>query len=60
LIRETVGGRPGVVYLDLERPSDLAKLRDPELFFNLHRPSGTASLFCLDESRELAAGVRMR
>lgn len=49
LIRETVGRHPGVVYLDLERPSDLAKLRDPELFFNLQRAQGTASLFCLDE-----------
>ena len=25
------------VYLDLERPSDLAKLSDPELFFSRHR-----------------------
>src|SRR5947209_679070 len=49
LVRETVGRRSGVVYLDLERPSDLAKLRDPELFFSLHRAQGTASLFCLDE-----------
>jgi hypothetical protein len=49
LVRETVGPRPGVVYLDLERPSDQAKLRDPELFFSLQRSSGTASLFCLDE-----------
>src|SRR5947199_4789155 len=49
LIRETVSRRSGVVYLDLERPSDLGKLRDPELFFNLHRSQGTASLFCLDE-----------
>jgi len=49
LIREAVARRSGVVYLDLERPSDLAKLRDPELFFNLHRSQGTASLFCLDE-----------
>jgi predicted AAA+ superfamily ATPase len=49
LVRETVGPRPGVVYLDLERPSDQAKLRDPELFFSLQRLSGTASLFCLDE-----------
>jgi predicted AAA+ superfamily ATPase len=49
LIRETVGLHPGVVYLDLERPSDQGKLRDPELFFSLHRSSGTASLFCLDE-----------
>ena len=49
LVEETIGRHPGVVYLDLERPSDLAKLRDPELFFNLHRSQGTASLFCLDE-----------
>jgi len=48
LVQETVGG-PGVVYLDLERPSDLGKLRDPELFFTVHRSQGTASLFCLDE-----------
>ena len=47
LVQETVGDRPGVVYLDLERPSDLGKLRDPELFFTLHRSRGTASLFCL-------------
>src|ERR671918_3114212 len=49
LIRETLGDLPGVIYLDLERPSDLAKLRDPELFFNLQRSQGAASLFCLDE-----------
>jgi predicted AAA+ superfamily ATPase len=49
LIRETVASHPGVVYLDLERPSDLGKLRDPELFFNLQRLEGPASLFCLDE-----------
>lgn len=53
LIRETVGSRPGVVYLDLERPSDLNKLRDPELFFNLQRSQGTASLFCLDEIQRI-------
>lgn len=49
LIRETLGDLPGVVYLDLERPSDLARLSEPELFFGLHRSQGTASLFCLDE-----------
>lgn len=49
LVRETVGADPGMVYLDLERPSDQAKLRDPELFFSLQRASGAASLFCLDE-----------
>lgn len=53
LVRETVGARPGVVYLDLERPSDLGKLREPELFFSLQRASGTASLFCLDEIQRI-------
>jgi predicted AAA+ superfamily ATPase len=53
LVREALEGRPGVVYLDLERPSDLGKLRDPELFFNLHRSQGTASLFCLDEIQRI-------
>lgn len=32
-------------YLDLERPSDLAKLQDPEAFFKLQR----GRLVCLDE-----------
>ncbi|HWM90710.1 MAG TPA: ATP-binding protein [Thermoanaerobaculia bacterium] len=53
LVRETVGSLPGVVYLDLERPSDLNKLRDPELFFSLQRSQGTASLFCLDEIQRI-------
>jgi predicted AAA+ superfamily ATPase len=33
------------VYLDLERPSDLARLQDPEAFFALH----SDALICLDE-----------
>lgn len=33
------------VYLDLERPSDVSKLRDPEAFFSLN----TDKLICLDE-----------
>lgn len=33
------------VYLDLERPSDLRKLQDAELFFNMHKNN----LICLDE-----------
>jgi predicted AAA+ superfamily ATPase len=49
LIQEIVRGRPDVLYLDLERPSDLGALRDPELFFSLRRSQGTVSLFCLDE-----------
>ncbi len=33
------------VYLDLERPSDVRKLQDPELFFNMYEDN----LICLDE-----------
>ena len=33
------------VYLDLERPSDVNKLRDPEAFFSWN----TDKLICLDE-----------
>ena len=33
------------IYLDLERPSDLNKLRDPEAFFSINR----GRLVCLDE-----------
>lgn len=36
LARLIVDARPGGVYLDLERPSDLAKLSDPELFLSRH------------------------
>ncbi len=35
----------GAVYLDLERPSDVSKLRDPEAFFSLNNDK----LICLDE-----------
>jgi predicted AAA+ superfamily ATPase len=35
----------GAVYVDLERPSDVNKLRDPEAFFTLNRDH----LICLDE-----------
>lgn len=37
--------RPDCTYLDLERPSDLQKLAEPELFFDLHK----GELICLDE-----------
>ena len=37
------------VYLDLENPSDLAKLHDPELFFAAHQNK----LVCLDEIQRL-------
>ena len=33
------------IYLDLERPSDIAKLKNPEMFFDLHKEK----LICLDE-----------
>jgi predicted AAA+ superfamily ATPase len=36
LARIAVNERPGSLYLDLERPSDLAKLADPELFLSRH------------------------
>lgn len=36
---------PHSVYLDLERPADLNRLRDPEAFFALH----AKELVCLDE-----------
>jgi predicted AAA+ superfamily ATPase len=38
-----------IVYIDLERPSDLAKLEDPELFLTAHR----GSLVVLDEIQRL-------
>jgi len=37
------------VYLDLERPSDVSKLRDPEAFFNLN----ANKLICLDEIQRI-------
>ena len=38
-----------VVYLDLERPSDQNRLRDPELFF----ASNSTKLICLDEIQRM-------
>lgn len=38
-----------IVYIDLERPSDLAKLEDPELFLTAHR----GSIVVLDEIQRL-------
>src|SRR5262245_16581672 len=49
LAQEIVAARSGAVYLDLERPSDLRKLSDPELFFALQRREGKGELICLDE-----------
>lgn len=41
----------GAVYVDLERPSDISKLRDPEAFFSLNRER----LICLDEIQRVPA-----
>jgi len=45
LARQLIQKYEGAVYLDLERPSDLNKLRDPEAWFALH----SDKLICLDE-----------
>ena len=45
LAREIASRRAGSVYLDCERPSDLARLADPELFLAAH----AGSLVVLDE-----------
>jgi len=45
LARQIVAEFDEAVYLDLERPSDLRKLHDPELFLSSHE----SALVCLDE-----------
>jgi predicted AAA+ superfamily ATPase len=45
LARMIMNKFPDVVYLDLEKPSDLAKLTDSEAFFTLNRNKS----FCIDE-----------
>lgn len=45
LARRVLTGFPNALLLDLERPSDLAQLRDPEAFFT----ANAARLVCLDE-----------
>ncbi|MCK5799778.1 MAG: ATP-binding protein, partial [Deltaproteobacteria bacterium] len=45
LAQRVLQGSPKAVYVDLERPSHLARLSDPEAFFALHRDD----LVCLDE-----------
>lgn len=45
LAKSILAKRPGAVLLDLERPSDLAKLADPEFFLSRHRDR----LVCIDE-----------
>ena len=34
LVKHLIGSRDDVIYLDLELPSDLRKLQEPELFAN--------------------------
>lgn len=45
LARVIANGRPNSLFLDLERPSDLAKLTNPELFLSRH----SEQLIVLDE-----------
>ena len=45
LAKAFISGIARAVYLDLERPSDINKLRDPEAFFSLNADK----LICLDE-----------
>ena len=47
LAKQIIAVMEHAVYLDLERPSDLEKLRDPEMYFELHRDA----MVCLDEIR---------
>jgi len=49
LARAIIAQLPDTVYLDLEKPADLAKLQEPELFFFLHKDK----LICLDEIQRL-------
>jgi uncharacterized protein len=48
LARHLVEDRSDVVFLDLERPSDLRKLEDPEFFFHTQREK----LICIDEVQQ--------
>jgi predicted AAA+ superfamily ATPase len=45
LAKQILADIPQSIYLDLERPADLNRLRDPEAFFTVH----TNDLVCLDE-----------
>jgi len=45
LAKAVIDKRKDSVYLDLERPSDLRKLTEPELFFDLYK----TELICFDE-----------
>ena len=45
LVRHIIKNIKNAIYLDLERPSEVQKLTEPEMYFNLHRDK----LICLDE-----------
>jgi len=45
LARHLVGNLPEVLYLDLERPSDVARLTDPEALF----AANASRMICIDE-----------
>jgi len=45
LVKHLIYGNKNSIYLDLERPSDLQKLEDPEWFFTTQK----GKLICLDE-----------
>jgi predicted AAA+ superfamily ATPase len=45
LAKKILESHPDAIYLDLERPSDLEKLKDAEWFFQ----SNSKMLFCIDE-----------
>jgi predicted AAA+ superfamily ATPase len=49
LARTVLAGFPDALHLDLERPSDQARLRDPEAFF----AANTGRLVCLDEIQRM-------
>ncbi|OGQ98937.1 MAG: hypothetical protein A2505_03370 [Deltaproteobacteria bacterium RIFOXYD12_FULL_55_16] len=49
LAKKIIGNRADSVYLDLELPSDVLKLSEPELFLGRH----TDKLVCLDEIQRL-------
>jgi predicted AAA+ superfamily ATPase len=49
LTRHIISGIHNALYLDLERPSDIRMLQDPEAFFGLHGEQ----LICLDEIQRM-------
>lgn len=48
LARHILSGRKDALFLDLELPSDMRKLQDPELFLQEH----TSKLVCIDEVQQ--------